>query len=159
MSAIRVLEGDLRKNEYLREVFFSLPIKKGECTIRSPARETEEDRNEIIHKIDEQVLPLFLKEVNPRKASVVLTYPDTGLGRCLSSVVFWAEKNKLYCTALFRSMSLILFPYDYETLSFASKHIINKTGLKEGGLHILIVNLYNKPVPGVKETRWDDFFI
>lgn len=158
LNAIRDLENSLKKCEYCREAYFSLPIKKDKCNIRPPARETEEDRREILTKIDEQILPLFLKDINSRKASIVLSYPDTGLGRCVSSIVFWIENKKLNCTAFFRSMSLILFPYDYETLSCAGNHIINKMDLEVGELHVFIVNLYNKPVPGIKETNWRDFF-
>ncbi len=158
LSAARDLENSFRKCEYIREAYFSLPIKNEECKIRSPAREAEEDRKEIIKKIDEQILPLFLKDMNSRKASVVLSYSDTGLGRCVSSIVFWIENKKLYCTAFFRSMSLILFPYDYETLSSAAMHIINKMRRGTGELHVFIVNLYNKPVPGVEEADWRDFF-
>jgi len=157
LSAITNLETKLRENEYLREIFFSLPIGDDLYNVKPPAKETEMDRYEVIKKIDEQVIAVLQKDISSRKASVTLSYPDTGLGRCLSSIVFWTENKKLYCTAFFRSMSLILFPYDYETLSCAAMQIINKMNLNKGELHIFIVNLYNQPVLGVKETSWRDF--
>lgn len=157
LSAIKDLENSLAKREYIREAYFSLPIKSHEYNIRPPAREAELDRAEMIDKIDEQVIPLFQKDAGSRKASVILTYADTGLGRCMSSSVFWIEGGKLHCTAFFRSMCLILFPYDYETISLVASHIIDKMGFESGEAHFFIVNLYNKPIPGIKETSWREF--
>lgn len=87
LNAVRDLENSLKKREHIREAYFSLPIKKDEYNVRPPAREAEEDRKEIILKIDEQILPLFLKDVNSRKASVVLSYSDTGRPLCFLDCV------------------------------------------------------------------------
>lgn len=115
MSEIIVVNG----KKYLEDINVRYNIKYDEANVFSYVKPVDEEdfreRDYIIGRVKNEVIPLLLKDNNSRQGCFPVIYKN-GLSSCISSIHILLRNNTIILNEYYRSQNIVLNkPFDDQT--------------------------------------------